>query len=128
MATIEITDSSLIVHVEGLDKLFTLKSSITVPLAHVRSVTVRPDVRDLMYMEMGATFRGVQSPGWLVAGTLRTADESHYVFCDVHDPNRAIAIELEHDVYQRLLVEISNESPEEAQRRIERAVSKPHAV
>ena len=128
MATIEITDSSLIVHVEGLDKLFTLKSSITVPLAHVRSVTVRPDVRDLMYMEMGATFRGVQSPGWLVAGTLRSPDGSHCVFCDVHDPNRAIAIELEHDVYQRLLVEISNESPEEAQRRIERAVSKPHAV
>lgn len=128
MATIEITDSSLIVHVEGLDKLFTLKSSLTVPLAHVKGVTLRPDVRDLMYMEMGATFRGVQSPGWLVAGTLRSEDKSRYVFCDIHDPNRAIAIELEHDAYQRLLVEVSNETPEEARLRIERAAKKPHSV
>jgi hypothetical protein len=42
MARIEITQEELIVHIEGWDKLLTLRSSLRIPLANVVGVQVRP--------------------------------------------------------------------------------------
>lgn len=122
MATIEIQDRSFVVHIEGYDKVLTMTGSITVPFGHVRAVQARPDLRDLLYMEMGSRFRGVQSPGKSIVGLLRSPQGAHDVSCDVRDEGRAIAIELDHDVYERIVVDISDESPDEAVRRIEQAI------
>lgn len=114
MATIDIKDRQLVVTIEGLDKVMALRSSITVPLAHVTGVTARPDITQVMFMPVSSKFRGVRNPGTVVAGTLTMADGSGYVFCDVHDATKALAIELEHDEFKRLIVEVSGQTPEAA--------------
>jgi hypothetical protein len=122
MASIEIRDGSLVVQLEGLDRLFTMRSSLAVALHHVKSVVPRPDISRVMYMEMGTRFRGVQVPGIVVAGTIQAQDGSGFVFCDVHDPTRAIEIDLENDPYKQLIIELNHETPDEAKERIEDAM------
>ncbi len=122
MATLAIKDQALTVNMEGLDKVFALRSSITVPLAHVVSVTARPDISKVMYMPVGSQFRGVRHTGLIVAGTLLMADGSGNVFCDVHDDKNALVIELQHDEFKRIIVEPSNQSPEQARDMIEAAL------
>lgn len=114
MATLQIKDQNLIVTIEGMDKILALRSSITVPLAHITGVTARPDITKVMYMPVESQFRGVRNPGSVVAGTLVMSDGSGYVFCDVHDETRALAIELHHDEFKRLIIEVSGHTPEEA--------------
>jgi hypothetical protein len=67
MATIEITDRDLVVHIHGWDKLLALRSTITVPLAHVKGATARPG--DAEYDQMqGARLAGGYWPGSFAAG------------------------------------------------------------
>ncbi len=122
MATLAIKDQALTVNMEGLDKVFALRSSITVPLAHIVSVTARPDISKVMYMPVGSQFRGVRHTGLIVAGTLLMADGSGNVFCDVHDENNALVIELQHDEFKRIIVEASDQTPEQARDMIEAAL------
>jgi hypothetical protein len=122
MATIEIKDKALVVNIQGMDKILALRSSITVPLAHITGVAARPDIAKVMYMPVAAQFRGVRYPGSVVAGTLVMADGSGYIFCDVHDESKAIAIELHHDEFKRLIIEVSNQTPEQARDLIMAAV------
>lgn len=122
MATLAIKDQSLCVNMEGLDKVFALRSSITVPLAHISSVTARPDISKVMYMPVGSQFRGVRHPGMIVAGTLLMADGSGNVFADVHDEKNALLIELHHDEFKRLILEVSGQTPEQARDMIEAAI------
>ena len=44
MATISIERDELTVAVQGLDKLWTLKSQLTIPLTHVRGATADPGI------------------------------------------------------------------------------------
>lgn len=114
MATIEIKDQTLLVTMEGMDKILALRSSIAVPLAHITGVTARPDIAKVMYMPVESQFRGVRNPGHVIAGTLVMADGSGNVFCDVHDETRALSIDLQHDQYKRLIIEVSDRTPEQA--------------
>ena len=125
MATLDIRDHALVVSIEGIDKLFTFRSTIVVPLTHIAGIAVRPDLTGIMNMPVHSQFRGVRVPGSLVAGTLILADGSGNVFCDVHDAQNAIAIDLRHDEFKRLIVELTNQSPEDARARFEAALGHP---
>jgi hypothetical protein len=43
MAEVELTQDALIVHVEGMDRLFTLRSRLEVPLSHVEGAEADPE-------------------------------------------------------------------------------------
>ena len=122
MATLELTDHTLHVTIEGIDKVLALRSSIRVPLAQIVGVTARPDITELMYMPVGAQFLGVHDPGKVLAGRLTLADGTGVVFCDVRDAQHALAIDLHHHEYKRLLIEVSGQTPEQARASIEAAV------
>ena len=125
MATIEIKDNVLLVTVEGFDKILALRSSITVPLSHITGVTARPDISKVMYMPVESQFRGVRNPGHMLAGTLVMADGTGNVFCDVRDETRAVAIDLQHDEFKRLILEVSERTPEQARDLILTAIGRP---
>lgn len=118
MAKLDIKDRCLVVTIEGMDKMLTLRSTITVPLGHVTGVTARPDVSDVMYMPAGVRFRGVHVPGHEVVGTIRMADGSGSVFCDFRNPQGTLAIDLRDHEFKRLILELSGETPEQARDRI----------
>jgi hypothetical protein len=88
--------------VEGWDKLWALKSRLEIPLAHIRSARVDPEPARGWWH--GLRLPGTQVPGVLTAGTFYQSGGA--VFYDVHDPEGTIVVELDHEHYQRLVIEV----------------------
>lgn len=103
MATISIGGGNLTIDVQGLDKLWTLKSQLTIPIAHVRGATADPGI---VAAPKGWRGPGIHIPGVIVAGTFH--QDGQRLFWDVHDKNKAVVIELEDDTYQRLVIEVDD--------------------
>ncbi len=108
MTHIEIDADTLIVHVQGLDKLWALKSELRIPLAHVSSVAPAEDVARRVWHGIRAP--GTNIPGVITAGTFYARDGR--VFWDVHAPERAIAIALHDDRYAKLVIEVDDPTRE----------------
>jgi hypothetical protein len=104
MVHIELTETSLIAHVEGLDKLWTFTSRLEIPLAHV--VDVERSEAEARKWWHGIKAPGANIPGVITAGTFY--EHGDCVFWDVHRPEHAIAIRLRDDRYQRLVVEVAD--------------------
>lgn len=103
MAQVHVDGENLIVEIEGLDKLWALKSRLTIPLAHVRGATVDPGVNQ---EPKGIRAPGSYVPGVITAGTFHLDGER--VFWDVHDPAKAVVIELADERYARLVVQVAD--------------------
>ena len=108
MVTIEITDGTLVLEVHGMDKLWSLRSTLRIPLEHVKGAESATGLERGWFdgLKLGGTF----IPGLFTAGTFYHRDG--LVFWDVHDNARAIRISLEHETYRELIVEVEN--PESA--------------
>jgi hypothetical protein len=75
MATLEIVGDQLVIHILGFDKFLALRSTLTVPIEHIRAVTVRPsDARGegeiKAYRVAGAYLPGAVTAGyfWVSGG------------------------------------------------------------
>ncbi|NUW30013.1 hypothetical protein HTZ77_00990 [Nonomuraea sp. SMC257] len=104
MAQISIDGDTLVVEIEGLDKLWALKSRLAIPLANVRGATADPGIVSGFFKGLRAP--GVNIPGVITAGTFRLDGEK--VFWDVHDAARTVVIELADERYARLVVEVAD--------------------
>jgi len=104
MVTISVEGSDLMLEVEGLDKLWALRSRLQIPLAHIRSV--HPAAEPARRWFHGLKVLGSSIPGVLTAGTFY--QDGSLVFWDVHDPANAIALELADERYERLIVEVAD--------------------
>ncbi|MFF0446689.1 hypothetical protein ACFYT4_09785 [Streptomyces sp. NPDC004609] len=103
MAQVSIDGDNLIVEIEGLGKLWALKSRLAIPLAHVRGATIDPGI---VREPKGLRSPGTHFPGLIVAGTYRT--DGGKVFWDVRDPAKAVVIELTDERYTRLVVQVAD--------------------
>jgi hypothetical protein len=126
MASIEITAHDLTVRVHGMDRVLALRSRVSVPLAHVAGVREHAEeanfddaVRD------SARGIGTFVRGRVAAGTLRL--RSGRSFYDVHDPSKAIVIDLRSEPFEHLVVQVDDESTETAVRRIRYALANRRA-
>jgi len=90
--------------VEGWDKLWAVKSQLEIPLAHVFSVRADPEPARGWFH--GLRMPGTEVPGLITAGTFYTRDGA--VFFDIHNPENAIGIELSHEHYKRLVIEVDD--------------------
>lgn len=116
MVTISIKGDRIHFDVEGIDQLWALRSQLEFPLSHIRSVRVDPEAAAGWWH--GLKLWGSNIPGILTAGTFY--QEGGIVFYDVHDPDRTIVIELDHERYDRLIVEV--EDPQKEQAKIDLAL------
>ena len=103
MAHVRIEGGELIVEIEGLNKVWALKSRITVPLSHVRGATVDPGI---VREPKGLRSPGTYMPGVIVAGTFHSDGER--IFWDVRDARKAIVIQLDDEEYARLVLEVDD--------------------
>jgi len=104
MVHVSIDNDRIRFEVQGWDKLWALKSQLEIPLAHVRSARADPEpARGCWH---GIRLPGTEIPGILTAGTFYQSDGA--VFYDVHDPERTIVLELDHEQYTRLVLEVEN--------------------
>jgi hypothetical protein len=126
MASIELTPRELIVRVHGVDRVLAMRSSVSVPLVHVDGVrehAAEADFDDAVRVSN----RGIGTfvRGRVAAGTLRLPDGP--AFYDVHDPRKAIVVDLRSERFEHLVVEIDDEPPEAAARRIREAIARRDA-
>ncbi|GII53568.1 hypothetical protein Pth03_19570 [Planotetraspora thailandica] len=103
MAKISIDGDDLVVEMEGLDKLWALKSRLAIPLTNVRGATADPGI---IREPKGLRAPGTRIPGLITAGTFHIDGEQ--VFWDVHDAAKAVVVELADDRYARLIVEVAD--------------------
>ena len=122
MVTISIEGDRVRFEVEGWDKLWALKSQLEIPLAHVLSVRADPEPARGWWH--GLRLPGTQIPGLLTAGTFYTSEG--FVFYDVHEPDNTIVLELTHEHYKRLVVEVEN--PASAVALVQSALDRRHGA
>jgi hypothetical protein len=103
---VELTIASGVVtfDVQGLDKLWSLKSRLEIPLAHIRGVRADPEVARGWWH--GIRLPGTNLPGVVTAGTFY--QHGKRIFWDVHDPDRTIVIELADERYAELIIEVAD--------------------
>jgi hypothetical protein len=129
MATISLEERELVVLIHGFDVVLALRRTLRVPFGHIHGVRPRPREAhfDAVIREPWRGF-GTYLPGRCVLGTARLAD--CIAFFAVSDPERTIAIDLrigqivsfQREAATRIVVELDNESPNAAVRRIYRAI------
>jgi hypothetical protein len=103
MAQVEVDGDRLTVTIEGLDRLWTLKHRLEIPLAQVTGAEADPEV---VRGWKGWRGPGTHLPGAIVAGTFH--QDGDRVFWDVHDPTRAVVLHLTDERYARLVVEVAD--------------------
>lgn len=124
MATIDIGRDVLTVTLHGWDPVYALRRSVRVPLTHIVQSRARPPEADFDAVVRDASLGvGMLVPGHVAIGTLVLADGLS--FYDVHDPRRperVLAIDLDHDHFRHIVVDVDDETPEEAAARIDGAI------
>ena len=104
MVEISLTDQSLHLEVKGFDKLWAFRSRLEIPLAHVRRVDANAE-------EARRFWKGVRAPGTHLPGVIAAGSfyqHGKWVFWDVHDPARSIAIRLHDERYAKLVIGVDD--------------------
>jgi hypothetical protein len=118
MVEITVNDGKLVLEMEGLDKLWALKSRMEIPLSKVSGVrTVDPDVTRGLWKSLKVA--GTYIPGLITAGTFK--QHGQRIFWDVESAEKAIEIDLVDDRYNELVVQV--EDPQAAVDQIQAALS-----
>ncbi len=103
-----IVGRNAVFEVEGMDKIWSLKSRIEVPLSNITGAAIdREAARGWWH---GFRLPGTQIPGLITAGTFY--QHGRRVFYDVHDTDNTIVIALNHEAYDHLVVEVANPQAE----------------
>jgi hypothetical protein len=104
MVEIGVEGDKAVFEVQGWDKLWSLRSRLEIPLAHITSA--RWDPKPAMGWFQGVKLAGADVPNLFRAGTF--FQEGELVFWDVLHPERTIAVGLEHEHYRKLIVEVAD--------------------
>jgi hypothetical protein len=108
MTTVEIQDDQLVARVHGLDQVLALRSELSLPLAHVKGAAVSPpEVRRRWRNPLRAHVPGTDMPYVVMAGSFLFLDGEH-AFWDVHDPDRTVVVELDHERFAKLVLEVED--------------------
>lgn len=104
MAEIVVEEDRIVVHVQGVDRILSLTTRLEIPLAHV--VAASPDEVEAKRWWHGVHEEGVDVPHVLTAG--RFLEHGDLVFWDVRGPERAVAVELRHEQYSKLVIGVED--------------------
>ena len=116
MVEITITKDNVLFEVQGWDKVWSLRSQLTIPLTHIKNAHV--DTDPAMGWFQGVKLGGTDIPNVFRAGTFYQQGE--LVFWDVHEPANTIVIELKHERYKKLIIEVAD--PQREAQKINKAV------
>jgi hypothetical protein len=101
---LSVAEGKLVLHVRGMDQFWALKSTLEIPLEHVTGIRTDSEVARGWWH--GIKLMGAELPGVLTAGTFY--HDGQKIFWDVHHPDKTIVIELNHEKYGELIVEVAN--------------------
>jgi hypothetical protein len=104
MVELTVEGDRLIFEVEGWDKLWALKSRLSIPLRHVKGARVDEDAAKGWWH--GVRITGADLPGVITAGTFYR--KGRLVFFDVHKPENTIVVDLDHEDYDQLVLQVQD--------------------
>lgn len=96
--------SNILFNVKGLHKLWAFKSQLQIPADHIRSA--RQDTATVKGWWKGLRMPGTSIPGLFNAGTF--LKDGRRIFWDVYHEDQAVVIELEHEEYDQLVIEVED--------------------
>jgi hypothetical protein len=114
MVDLQVVGDRLVIELRGWHVMVALRQRLEVPLAHV--VAAHPDPGLTLGFFDRFKLVGGYWPGCFAVGTF--VERGDLVFFDVHDPARALVIELQREPYRRLVVEVPD--PDATAREIRR--------
>jgi hypothetical protein len=104
MVNVTLLPDRAVFEVEGLHKLWALRSRLEIPLDHIIGVEFDPDQVGRWWH--GWKLAGSDIPGVFAAGSFYYHGE--LVFWDVHDPSSTIIVSLDHERYKKLILEVDD--------------------
>jgi hypothetical protein len=104
MVEITVDGDRLRFEVKGWHQFWSLTSELEIPLAHVKSVRADPEAASGWWH--GFRIPGTDIPGILTAGTFYRP--GGFVFYDVHNYDNTIVLDLDHEHYKKLIVEVAD--------------------
>ena len=88
--------------VEGWDKFWALKSRLKIPLAHVKGARIDEEAARGWWH--GVKIWGADLPGVITAGTFFR--KGRMVFYDTHKPEHTIVVDLDHEDFDTLVLQV----------------------
>jgi hypothetical protein len=104
MVSYEVIEENLHLRMKGMDKLWALKSELSIALSHINAVRLDSEIVHKWWH--GLRLPGSNIPGLLTAGTFY--QDGKRVFWDIHHPQEAVVISLDHEQYNELVIEVEN--------------------
>ena len=103
MAHVEVEPDKLAITLSLGDEILSLHGAFHLPYTHIASVSTAPVPE--------AWFRGIRIgtnlPGVKTAGTFITGEGT--IFYDFHDPDRCLTLDLSHETYRQVVVEVDRD-------------------
>jgi hypothetical protein len=118
LVKITIADEAAVFEVEGWHKLWSLRSRLEIPVAHIKAV--HADAAPAMGLFDGLKLTGTDVPNIFRAGVFY--QEGNFVFWDVRHAEKTVVIDLADEHFAKLIVEV--EDPEASVRLIEDAINR----
>jgi hypothetical protein len=103
MVTIEKQGTDFIFEINGLHKLWTLRSQLKIPAQNVKTAYPAHGYPDLAH---SLRLPGTHVPGIISAGTYHFKDAT--IFCDVVNPQNSIVVELQDEHLSKLIIEVAD--------------------
>jgi hypothetical protein len=101
--TVSIKDGNLIFELHGIDKILATKSSISVALKHVVSVsTEKVNWKPFEQLRIG----GTSIPGIVKDGRYLSSDG--VMFYEMHNPDKCISVSLADETYKKIIFEVDD--------------------
>ena len=104
MVDVTVNGPSAVFEIKGIDKLWSFRSRIEIPLEHITGVEHNPD--NVGRWWHGFKMIGADMPGLFAMGTFYYHGE--LVFWDVHDVEKTVVVSLTHERYKQLIVEVAD--------------------
>ena len=102
MVDIHIDGATAVFEVEGWDKMWALRSRLAIPLSHIKGAHADDDAAKGWWH--GVRLGGADLPGVITAGTFYR--KGRLVFYDTHKPEHTIVVDLDHENYDQLILQV----------------------
>jgi hypothetical protein len=106
MADVELTTDNLIIHIRGIDKVLAFASKFEVPKGHVKGARKGIDEEAMDQLDKSIRLPGAYMPGLAIAG--RFYEHGKWMFWDIHKGTNALTIDVDHEKYNKLVVEVED--------------------
>jgi hypothetical protein len=110
MVDVSVEGDRVVFNVEGMHKLWSLRSRLEIPLSHVTGVEINHEQVGRWWH--GFKLAGTEAPGLFAAGSFYYHGE--LVFWDVFDTTKTIIVSLAHERYKKLIIEVADPAAAES--------------